>query len=210
MEIPFQATPAERRFARPLSTTQPKPPGRPRSEAARQAILTAAYQLLKESPLSAITSALLADRAGVSKATLYRWWPSKEAILLDGYFETISHAIEQEPSGDPLSDLTASVQRGYATMSGPDGEIFADLVAASRFDGDMQKALNEQLNGPRCQETVQILQAAIDAGQVEPVDDPDLLIEMIYGPLFSRLMTGEEIEPDLADRILEKLVPRRA
>ncbi len=184
-----------------------KTPGRPRSEAARQAILAAAYELLRESPLSAITSSALAERAGVSKATLYRWWPSKEAILLDGYFESISTSCDVSPSEDPLGDLLDSVRMGYDTMSGPDGEIFADLVAAARFDEDMQKALNEQLNGPRCQDSVRLLQAAIDAGQIPPVQNPDLVIEMIYGPLFSRLMTGEEIEANLSDSILEMLFP---
>lgn len=184
-----------------------KPPGRPRSEEARQAILTAAYELLRESPLCAITSADLADRAGVSKATLYRWWPSKEAILLDGYFACLAGGIEAPSSDDPLADLFESVRMGYETMSGPDGEVFADLVAASRFDEQLQEALNEQLNGPRCQDTVRLLQAAVDAGQIPPVENPDLVIEMIYGPLFSRLMTGEEIEPGLSDSILETLFP---
>ena len=113
-----------------------KSPGRPRSEASRKAILCAAYELLREKPLPEITAAALAKRAGVSKATLYRWWPSKEAIVLDGYFEAIDHHFEAPCSDDALADLEQHLRRGYAAMSGPDGQIFASLVASGHFHAD--------------------------------------------------------------------------
>ncbi len=93
------------------------PPGRPRSEAARQAILTAAYQLLRERPIPEITADALAKRTGVSKATLYRWWPSKEAIILDGYFEALDHHFSGPCREDPLDDLAEHLRSGYASTS---------------------------------------------------------------------------------------------
>ena len=58
--------------------------GRPRSEKAKQAILTAASELLLEQGLHAMSMDDVAERAGVSKATIYRWWASKELLALDG------------------------------------------------------------------------------------------------------------------------------
>jgi AcrR family transcriptional regulator len=181
-------------------------PGRPRSEAARLAILRAAYELLQEKALPDITSAALAERAGVSKATLYRWWPSKEAVVMDGYFEAMDAAFQAPHTDDPLADLKLLVQRGYRAMSGSDGEIFAALVASGHFHPDVRKALDDQLNSPRCKDTEHLLQRAIDAGTLREDLDLPLVVDQLFGPLMSRLMTGAPIESDLAERVLENLL----
>ena len=71
-----------------MQTIEQRPlraPGRPRSETSRKAILSAAYRMLKDKGLTAISTPALAAEAGVSTATLYRWWPTKEAIALDAF-----------------------------------------------------------------------------------------------------------------------------
>ncbi|MDF1799036.1 MAG: TetR/AcrR family transcriptional regulator [Planctomycetota bacterium] len=181
-------------------------PGRPRSEASRQAILTAAYELLQEKPLPEITSAALAKRAGVSKATLYRWWSSKEAIVLDGYFDAIEHRFPPPATDDPMADLRSHLRDAYSMMGGPDGRIFASLVASGNFHEKLREALNEQLNSPRCRDTQKLLVRAVEAGRLAPALDLELCTELIWGPAFFRLMTGAPIEDDLADRVLGMLV----
>ncbi len=189
-------------------------PGRPRCEAARQSILTAAYELLREKPLPEITAAALAKRAGVSKATLYRWWPSKEAIVLDGYFDALDHHFEAPHTKDPLADLALQLRNGYRAMAGPDGAIFASLIASSHFHPDQRKALNEQLNSPRCKDTELLLARAVEAGQLRAGLDLQLVVKLLFGPLFERLLVGEPIELDLSERILELVLaglrPREA
>jgi len=181
-------------------------PGRPRSEASRQAILTAAYELLQEKPLPDITSSALAKRAGVSKATLYRWWSSKEAIVLDGYFDAIEHRFPPPATDDPMADLRSHLHDAYTMMGGPDGRIFASLVASCNFHEKLREALNEQLNSPRCHDTQDLLVRAVEAGHLAADLDLELCTELIWGPAFFRLMTGAPIEDDLADRVLELLV----
>jgi len=186
------------------STTEThRSPGRPRCEASRQAILAAAYALLKERALPEITSAAIAKRAGVSKATLYRWWSSKEAIVLDGYFEAIDGHFCVTETENALADLRAHLRGGYAAMAGPDGAIFATLVASGHFHADVRAALNDQLNSPRCKDTEGVLQRAIASGQLRADLDVELVTKLLLGPLFERLMTGEPVEPGLADRILD-------
>ena len=124
----------------------PRGPGRPRSEASRQAILTAAYELLREKPLPEITSAAIAQLAGVSKATLYRWWPSKEAVVLDGYFDAMESRFVVPHTDDPLADLRVHLRGGYAMMAGPDGQIFASLIASGHFHPHVREALNASAN----------------------------------------------------------------
>lgn len=181
-------------------------PGRPRSEAARQAILNAAYELLQEVDLPNITSSQLAKRAGVSKATLYRWWPSKEAVVLDGYFHALEHRIVTPNTGDPLADLTAHVREAYTMMAGDEGRIFASLVASGTFHPKIREALNQELNSPRCHDTEDLLARAQTAGLLAPDADLELCAELLWGPAFYRLMTATPFEPDLADRVLGLLL----
>ncbi len=188
------------------STDPPRGPGRPRSEASRQAILTAAFELLQERPLPEITGAALAQRAGVSKATLYRWWPSKEAVVLDGYFDALKHRIAPSCTGDPLTDLRTHVREAYRMMGGPEGKMFAAFVASGHFDEKLREALNKELNSPRCKDTEGILGRAVAAGQLRPGLDIQLCAELIWGPAFFRLMTGSPIEEGLADRVTDGLI----
>ncbi len=181
-------------------------PGRPRSEASRQAILTAAYELLQEKSLPEITSAALAERAGVSKATLYRWWPSKEAIVLDGYFEAMESRMEPPVTDDPLADLRVHVRQAYGMLGGSEGKIFAALVASGHFHEKLRLALNNELNSPRCKDTEDTLTRAVNAGQLAKGLDLELCSELIWGPAFFRLMTGVPIEVDLADQVMDRLI----
>ncbi len=189
-----------------LTPEQTRTPGRPRCEAAHQAILTAAQDLLRESPLANITSAALAKRAGVSKATLYRWWPSKEAILLEGYFEGLNQVCATPDTGDALKDMREHVRQAYTAMAGPDGVIFASLVADGHAHPEMRKALNDELNSPRCEDMEMLLKRAMDAGQLRPDLDVPLVVDQLFGPLFSRLMTGQPVEEDLGERVFDMLL----
>jgi AcrR family transcriptional regulator len=184
----------------------PRGPGRPRSEASRQAILTAAYGLLRDRPLPEITSDAIAKSAGVSKATLYRWWPSKEAIVLDGYFDALESRFVGPCTDDPMGDLRVHLNEGYATMAGPDGQIFASLVASGHFHPHVREALNAELNSPRCQDTEKLVQRAIDAGLLRSELDLVLAVDLLFGPVFFRLMTGAPVEENLAERVLDQLI----
>jgi AcrR family transcriptional regulator len=189
-----------------LTPEQTRNPGRPRSEAAHQAILTAAQDLLHELPLAGITSAALAKRAGVSKATLYRWWPSKEAILLEGYFEGIKEICAAPETGDALVDLREHIRQAYTAMAGPEGVIFASLVADGHAHPEMRKALNDELNSPRCEDVEHMLKRAMDAGQLRPDLDVILVVDHMFGPLFSRLMKSQPVEEDLGGRVFDMLL----
>ena len=59
--------------------------GRPRNIETQKAILSASYELLLESGFKAVTVDKIADRAKVSKATIYKWWPNKAAVVMDGF-----------------------------------------------------------------------------------------------------------------------------
>ena len=101
------------------SSLAPARPGRPRSERARLAILEAGADLLLEGGLAAATIEGIAARAGVSKVTIYKWWPSRGAVAVDSFFHRYRQTISFEETGDLAHDLTVT------------GDVVADLYAAT-------------------------------------------------------------------------------
>jgi AcrR family transcriptional regulator len=82
-----------------------RPPGRPRSERAHRAILQAANELLESEGFAAVTVEAIAERAGVSKATVYRWWPNRAAVVMDGFLSIVSSEVPFPHTGRAREDI---------------------------------------------------------------------------------------------------------
>src|SRR5258708_9665744 len=109
--------------AMPMRTSRnpkPRPRGRPRSDASKQAVLRAAYRLLKTRGIASVSAQELARQAGVSTATLYRWWKSKEAVMLDPFLPRPKPPLAPPLEGSPLQRLHQSVVRGAACLRSED------------------------------------------------------------------------------------------
>ena len=110
--------------------------GRPRSEPARQAILAAATDLLLTRGVSAVSMDAIAERAGVSKATIYRWWPTKETLALDALYDQLSEPSAEPPdTGILAGDLTVLLT-GWVERVGerPFGRVIGALVTEAATD----------------------------------------------------------------------------
>lgn len=172
----------------PVST---RPTGRPRSESARISILTAAYRLLKERPVQDVCAHDIAAEAGVSTATLYRWWPRKEAILLDAFLEVFSERVSNRPQASPLARLRERTVLSARFLRSEDGRVLARLMGAIQSDTQLRSAFLERFYRPRTTAGSQIVKDAIEAGELPPTTNARMLIEAIYGPQYLRLMIGE-------------------
>src|SRR5712692_7913660 len=89
-----------------MTAKQTKHKGRKRSAAAEAAILTATVELLEDKPLCEVTAEAIAERAGVSKATLYKWWPNKNRVALDAFLSRAQMKIPGSDTGSALRDFT--------------------------------------------------------------------------------------------------------
>src|SRR6267154_20987 len=118
----------------PKTKVAPKPRGRPRSEHARQEILETAYKLLRDKGFNAVGSHEIAQAAGVSSATLYRWWNSKEEILFDACFEHMKPVLAVSGSGSALTRLRRYVVYVAEFLSSDDGAIMARLFTGIHDD----------------------------------------------------------------------------
>jgi AcrR family transcriptional regulator len=186
--------------------------GRPRSERARTATLEAAGDLLGERGLTALSVDAIAARAGVSKATIYRWWPSKAAVVMDAFLERTGPQMPFPDTGSTREDLRRqmrSVIRLFndAATSRP----FVALIAESQHDPVLAAALRERFIAARRAAATEAFARGIERGYLRADLDVDIAIDALYGALYYRLLvSGEPLTPRYADRLLEQFYPALA
>jgi AcrR family transcriptional regulator len=169
------------------------PRGRPRSARAHAAVLKAAAGLLLERGLDAVSMDAVAARAGVSKATIYRWWPTKETLALDAlYTEWSAAAPVPRDTGSLRGDLVELLSP-WAELVGtrkPYARVIAALIAEARTDPAFAAEYQRRVIQPRRDEARDIFGRAIERGEIPADLDLEVALDLIYGPLYHRLLQG--------------------
>ena len=194
-------------------TTTPARAGRPRSERARLAVLEAAADLLIEGGLAAATIEAVAARAGVSKVTIYKWWPTRGSVAIDAYFHRFKETIEFADSGDLAADLTAQIALLVEAFRGQAGVVMAELIGLAQSDPVLAATLRQRWLEPRRAASAAVLRRAVERGQIRPDTDIAALLDQLYAPLYYRLTMGHEpldraLAPTLVRTVLEGVRPR--
>ena len=186
-------------------TTEVRRRGRPRSERARQAILAAAIELLLDRGLRAMSMEEVAERAGVSKATIYRWWDSKDLLALDALSaEWAAPARAERDTGSLRGDLLAQLRPWLRQLNEkPFGRVIAGLVAQAQTDPEFAVLYREHFVQPRRDATRPMLLRAIERGEIAPDTDLDVTLDLLYGPIYHRLLHGHA---PLNDRFVQQVV----
>jgi AcrR family transcriptional regulator len=167
------------------------PRGRPRSETAQTAILSAAIALLLDQGLHAMSMDDVAERAGVSKATIYRWWASKEMLALDALATAWAtpSSTRQRDTGSLRGDLLAHLRPWVRQVNEkPYGRVIAGLVAQAQTDPDFATLYRELFVQPRRDAMRPVLLRAIARGEIAPDTDLEVSLDLLYGPLYHRLL----------------------
>jgi AcrR family transcriptional regulator len=179
--------------------------GRPRSEAARLAILDAAGELLLANGLEAVSMDAVAERAGVSKATIYRWWPTKQTLALEALYHEWDTTQSAPPDTGLLrADLLALLRPWIRRVrEQPYGRVVASLVTEVHTDADFAREYQARFVEPRRAPARRVLERAIERGELPPGTDVELALDLIYGPLFHRLL---HVHAPLTDRFVQSVV----
>ena len=177
--------------------------GRPRSERARLATLEAAADLLVEGGLPAATMEAIAARAGVSKVTIYKWWPSRGAVAVDAYFHRFDETYTYIDTGDVRADLTVQIRLLLRSFRSRAGEIMAELIGQAQSDPSLAETLRTGWLLPRREATATVLRLAVDRSQIRADIDIPTVMDQLYAPLYWRLMMGHQ---SLEDRFADELV----
>jgi AcrR family transcriptional regulator len=177
--------------------------GRPRSERARLATLEAAADLLVEGGLTAATMEAIAARAGVSKVTIYKWWPSRGAVAVDAYFHRFDETYSYVDTGDVAADLTTQVRLLIHAFRGRAGEIMAELIGRAQTDPALAETLRTGWLVPRREAAAAVLERAVARGQLRPDADIPTVMDELYAPLYWRLlMRHQPLDDALADELV--------
>jgi AcrR family transcriptional regulator len=187
---------------------QARTPGRPRSEKAKNDILGAAYNLLKKKGFQSVGSHEIAAAAGVSSATLYRWWNSKEEIMFDACFEHVKPALAISGNGSALARLRHYILRATDFLSSEDGQVMARLVTGIHEDRKLQQMFLERYVTPTRRIQRGVIEDAIASGQLRRNTDPELLIDALNGPLFFRWLQGHApLDKKFATTLFNAIIP---
>lgn len=179
-------------------------PGRPRSERAHRAILQAANELLKREGFAAVTMEAIAERAGVSKATIYRWWPNRAAVVMDGFLSTVSSEVPFPHTGHAREDIRIHMRRLAEAFSGKMGRTVAALIAEGQTDPELAEALRSRWLSVRRAEAREILELGIERGELRDDTDLEVAVDILYGPIYYRMLVGHApLEGDFADALAD-------
>lgn len=181
--------------------------GRPRSETADRAILDAARQLLIEESYAGFRLEHVAARAGVAKATLYRRWPSKEALALGLLMELVAPHLAVPATGDTREELIASVQNPITALTQtPFGPVVRALLSQISMNPALGDPFRAAVVQARRVEVSRVMERGISRGDLRVDSDISVATELLVGPVYFRLVFGGELDHDFAVRLVDTLL----
>lgn len=183
-----------------------RPSGRPRCQTARRAILEATVRLLERMTLQNLAIECIAREAGVGKATIYRWWPNKAAIVIDAFFEEVVPRTSFERAPTAAETLRRQVERIVKVLNGRQGRVVAQIIAEGQSDPSVLEYFRSMFLRQRRAVAAEIIQAGVDSGEFLPDLDVEVAIDLIYGPMWYRLLVGHQP----LDRHFAETLPRLA
>ena len=187
---------------------RPRRPGRPRSQAARHAVLAAARRLLREKGYGAVTMEGLARASGVGKPTLYRWWPSKGAIYREAYAIDAADFLGSVDTGGLESDLRAildGIVRLFANSR--NGEALAGMFAEAQLHPETFPDFQSGILGMRAKGLARALRLAQGRGELPADFDAVLAGDLIFGPVLYRLLLRHgPIDPPFARTLVDQFM----
>jgi AcrR family transcriptional regulator len=176
--------------------------GRRRNDAAREAILDAAFRLISDPGTEGVTIDAIAAEAGVGRQTIYRWWPSKGAVVADALARHARVVVPERETGSFTGDLEAFFADSFAGLEneGLAGRL-RQIVAAAQHDEHVAGVLAD-FTAVRRAALRALLERGRDAGELAPDTDLEMLVDMAYGVLYYRLLVGHAPLDEKAARSL--------
>jgi AcrR family transcriptional regulator len=183
-------------------TNEKRPPGRPRSEESRQSILRSTIKLLKQSGFSELSIEAIAADANVGKTTVYRWWPTKAALVADAFSASADKELRFPNTGSVYNDIRQQMGGLIRIFRSQRGKIVAALLAGGQSDPELLEAYRDRFLWPRRRQAYQTLQRGVDRGELPRGCDFDLILDSLYGPILMRfLIRHVKLEEKFADEV---------
>jgi AcrR family transcriptional regulator len=167
--------------------------GRRPAPEVREEILEAAAELLFAEGMGAFTIEKVASRSGASKMTIYKWWPSKGALALDGYFHKVAPELAFPDTGDIEADLRAQLHAFlHLIRDSPAGRVIAELIGQAQSDPELKAGYLQRYSSPRRELAVAAVKKAKERGQLRASLDPETVVDQLWGACYHRLLLPDQ------------------
>jgi len=163
-------------------------PGRPRSEQARRAIFRSTLKLLRRSSFPDLTIEAIAADANVGKATVYRWWPNKGALVVDAFASSAADKLHFPNTGSVYRDISLQMAQFLGILRSQRGRIVAALLGGGQSDPELLAAFRDRFLRPRREEAYKTLRRAIERGELPTALDLDVVLDTLYGAIYMRFL----------------------
>src|ERR1700722_11217375 len=164
--------------------------GRPRSEEHSDAVLKATMELMQEDDLRKASIDRIAQRSGVTKATIYKWWPNRTAVAIEAFLHQMMTDAPVPDTGSAAEDFRLALRGMMRLYTSPLGEIFAQLIGESQFyPTERERIRTHQVNVRRAA-VRKIWDRGVARGELDPNVDPEVALDLIFAPAIYRLATG--------------------
>jgi len=183
-------------------------PGRPRSEKARKAVIRSTLALLKRTGFHELSVEAVAAHAGVGKATVYRWWANKGELVIDAFVSAVEKELRFPSAGPVLQSIHVQMRRWAVIFRSPLGQIVAAVIGAGQSEPEILEAFRSHWVEPRRVEARRLLGQAITIGEIRADLDPDTVLDLLYGPLYIRLLLKHAaLNEEFVDTVFEIVSP---
>jgi AcrR family transcriptional regulator len=184
------------------SLASPSGRGRPRSTAADLAIVHATIDILLKDGYDGLTMAGVAQRAGVSTATLYRRYESKVDLVVGCITTLKEEAHERIDTGSLVGDIRALVVDGCTAFTSETAGLMKALIGEVQRNPELGMAVRERIVSHRTHPGHRLIERAVERGEIPQPADAELAIQMIMGPfVFRTLVSGEPVDDEFADHL---------
>jgi len=187
-----------------MTDATPSRPGRRRSEDSRRAILAAAVELVAEHGYGPLTVEKIAARAGTGKQTIYRWWPTKAAVVMEALVEKADLHIPVPDDGSLRADLRAFLEASVALGRAPQVvAILRALMAEAQLDQGFGARFRDGFIENRRSALRTVLERAAERGELPRGVSVGTLLDVVFGVIWYRVLTGRALE---SESVLAELV----
>ena len=174
-----------------------------RGREARRAVLAATSDLLAEGGLGAATVDAIHARSRVSKATIYKYWPNRLCVAVDAFADRLEDRAPLPETDSAVADLVEQVRRVAAFYATPFGRVLVELLAGTFADPEAAALMRQRLLSTRRHAVRELWTRAVTTGEVHGDLDPDVALDVAFGPVMWRLLRGEDVTPHVAADLAE-------
>jgi AcrR family transcriptional regulator len=174
-----------------------------------KSILDATRELLAAGGVRELTVERVAARSGVAKTTIYRRWRGKHELALAVLIDMVENVVATPDLGDTRQELISFVDAAVKILGSTlMGRVMQGLVSDLATDPGLARAFRERVVAMRVAEVRRVAERGIERGDLRPDTDVELLHELLFGPVYYRLLlSGAPLDDRLAERIVDAVLP---